>query len=98
MARALPPGKDMDQSRPPLVDAPPICPHIGRMPAPFVLPEEPTAAAAIAAIGEELDFFDDWMERYQHIIEWGRKLPAFPAEWMNDAHRVPGCQSKVWME
>ena len=42
--------------------------------------------------------FDDWMDRYGFIIELGRKLPAFPAEWANDAHRVPGCQSQVWME
>lgn len=65
---------------------------------PFVQPEEPTAAEAIAAIREELEFFDDWMERYQFIIEFGRKLPNFPDEWANDAHRVPGCQSRVWME
>jgi len=65
---------------------------------PFVIPQEPTAAAAIAAIGEELDVFDDWMDRYQFIIDLGRKLPAFPAAWMDDAHRVSGCQSKVWME
>jgi len=65
---------------------------------PFLTPEEPTAAEAIAAIGEELEVFDDWMDRYQHIIEMGRKLPKFPAEWANDDHRVPGCQSKVWME
>ncbi len=65
---------------------------------PFVQPEEPTAAEAIAAIREELEFFDDWMERYQFIIEFGRKLPAFPEDWANDAHRVPGCQSRVWME
>ncbi len=65
---------------------------------PFVKPEEPTAVEAIAAIGEELDIFDDWMERYQFIIELGRKLPPFPVAWTNDAHRVPGCQSRVWME
>ncbi len=65
---------------------------------PFVQPEDTSAAEAIAAIGEELDVFDDWMDRYQYIIELGRKLPAFPAEWQNDAHRVPGCQSQVWME
>lgn len=65
---------------------------------PFVHPEEPSAAAAIAAIGEELDVFDDWMDRYQFIIELGRKLPPFPASWSDDAHRVPGCQSRVWME
>lgn len=65
---------------------------------PFVRPEEATAAEAIAAIREDLDVFDDWMERYQFIIELGRKLPPFPDEWANDAHRVPGCQSRVWME
>jgi len=64
---------------------------------PFYRPEEATAAAAIAAIGEELAVFDDWMERYQYIIELGRKLPAFPAGWMDEAHRVIGCQSKVWL-
>jgi len=65
---------------------------------PFVRPEEPTAADAIAAIGDELAVFDDWMDRYQFIIELGRKLPAFPDAWADDAHRVPGCQSRVWME
>jgi len=64
----------------------------------FVEPPEPSAAAAIAAIGEELDLFDDWMDRYQFIIDLGRKLPAFPPDWMDDGHRVPGCQSKVWMQ
>ena len=68
------------------------------MPAPFVDPQEDTAARAIEAIGEELDVFDDWMDRYQFIIELGRKLPAFPVEWADDAHRVPGCQSQVWMQ
>ena len=64
----------------------------------FVHPEEPTAAEAIAAIGEELGVFDDWMDRYQFIIDMGRKLPPFPDAWADDAHRVPGCQSRVWME
>ncbi len=65
---------------------------------PFLVPEDHTAIDAIAAIGDELDVFDDWMDRYQHIIELGRKLPPFPKDWANDAHRVPGCQSQVWME
>ncbi len=65
---------------------------------PFLTPPEPTAAEAIAAIIEDLDVFDDWMDRYQFIIELGRKLPPFPQAWMDDAHRVPGCQSQVWME
>jgi cysteine desulfuration protein SufE len=65
---------------------------------PFLLPEEPSAQAAIAAIAADLELFDDWMERYQFIIEMGRKLPPFPDNWADDAHRVPGCQSRVWME
>lgn len=68
------------------------------MPAPFVDPQEQTARLAIDAIRDELEVFDDWMDRYQFIIELGRKLPAFPPEWADDAHRVPGCQSQVWMQ
>lgn len=64
----------------------------------FVRPEDDTAADAIEAIGDELALFDDWMDRYQYIIELGRKLPPFPKEWTDDAHRVPGCQSQVWLE
>lgn len=64
----------------------------------FLEPEDITAAEAIDAIRAELDVFDDWLDRYQHIIELGKKLPRFPTAWMDDSHRVPGCQSKVWME
>ncbi|MCX5616644.1 SufE family protein [Bombella sp. TMW 2.2559] len=64
----------------------------------FVQPQEDDAAQAIEAVGDELALFDDWMERYQYIIELGRKLPAIPQDWQNDAHRVPGCQSQVWLE
>ena len=63
----------------------------------FYIPEEPTPAAAIAAIGEDLALFDDWMDRYEFIIELGRKLPAYPAQWQDDTHRVRGCQSQVWL-
>lgn len=65
---------------------------------PYVVPQEDSAAEAVEAIREELDVFDDWMDRYQYIIELGRKMPAFPGVWQDDAHRVPGCQSQVWME
>jgi cysteine desulfuration protein SufE len=67
------------------------------MTSPFVDPQEETAQLAIDAIREELDVFDDWMDRYQFIIELGRTLPPFPQDWMSDEHRVPGCQSQVWM-
>lgn len=79
------------------LDVPGRHPHIDAMDS-FLAPEDASAADAIAAIADELDVFDDWMERYHYIIEMGRKLPPFPPDWANDAHRVPGCQSKVWME
>jgi cysteine desulfuration protein SufE len=64
---------------------------------PFLIPPEPSAVDAIAAITDDLSN-DDWMDRYQFIIEMGRQLPDYPDEWADDSHRVPGCQSQVWME
>ncbi|HVI59779.1 MAG TPA: SufE family protein [Luteimonas sp.] len=60
-------------------------------------PLEPTAAAAQQAIREEFGFFGDWSERYQYLIDLGRKLPPFPEEWKSDEHRLRGCQSLVWI-
>jgi cysteine desulfuration protein SufE len=64
---------------------------------PFLQPEDESAAAAIAEIGAELAMFDDWLDRYQFIIELGRKLPVYPNEWQDEAHQVKGCQSQVWL-
>ena len=85
--------------RPTRLDGTLAGPHINAMSTdPFVLPEDPTAAAAIAAIADDLAVLDDWEDRYRYIIELGRNLPPFPEAWADDAHRVPGCQSRVWME
>ncbi|MCD7097329.1 SufE family protein [Stenotrophomonas sp. MMGLT7] len=64
-------------------------------PTPF--PLEPTAAQAQAAIAEEFSFFGDWSERYQYLIDLGRKLPPFPEQWKTEEHRLLGCQSMVWI-
>lgn len=58
---------------------------------------EPSAEAAQAAIAEEFGFFGDWTERYQYLIDLGRKLPAFPEEARIEANKVTGCQSQVWL-
>jgi cysteine desulfuration protein SufE len=63
----------------------------------YFLPGEDSSEEAIAAIGDELGLFDDWLDRYEFIIELGRKLPPYPAKWQNEAHRVQGCQSQVWL-
>ena len=60
-------------------------------------PMEPTAALAQAAIAEEFSFFGDWSERYQYLIDLGRKLPPFPDAWKTEEHRLHGCQSMVWI-
>ena len=60
-------------------------------------PLEPTPAEAQAAIAEEFSFFGDWSERYQYLIDLGRKLPALPEEWKTEENRLLGCQSMVWI-
>jgi cysteine desulfuration protein SufE len=60
-------------------------------------PTEATPAEAQAAIAEEFGYFSDWSERYQYLIDLGRKLPPFPEEWKTEAHRLHGCQSMVWI-
>jgi len=62
-----------------------------------LFPMEPTAAQAQAAIAEEFAFFGDWSERYQYLIDLGRKLPPFPDGCRTEEHRLHGCQSMVWI-
>jgi cysteine desulfuration protein SufE len=45
---------------------------------------------------EEFQFFEDWMDRYQYLIDMGRKLPEFPEPDRTDANKIRGCQSQVW--
>lgn len=62
-----------------------------------LFPLEASAAEAQAAIRDEFAFFGDWSERYQYLIDLGRKLPEFPDEFRTEAHRLHGCQSIVWI-
>jgi cysteine desulfuration protein SufE len=45
---------------------------------------------------EEFSFFDNWMDRYQYLIDLGRRLPAMSAEERVDENKIKGCQSQVW--
>lgn len=45
---------------------------------------------------DEFQFFDDWMDRYQYLIDLGRRLPEFPEEHRVDSNKIRGCQSQVW--
>lgn len=48
-------------------------------------------------IADEFSFFSDWTERYQYLIDLGRKLAPFPEQDKIDANKVQGCQSQVWL-
>lgn len=45
---------------------------------------------------EEFSLFEDWMDRYQYLIDLGRRLPEFPDTLRTDENRIRGCQSQVW--
>ena len=48
-------------------------------------------------IVEEFSFFEDWMQRYEHMIELGKSLPLIATENKTDDNIIKGCQSKVWV-
>ncbi len=54
-------------------------------------------AEAQAELIEEFELFDNWLDRYQYLIDLGRKLPDFPEEYKTDEYRLHGCQSQVWL-
>jgi cysteine desulfuration protein SufE len=60
-------------------------------------PLEPTPAAAQSAIADEFGMFGDWSERYQYLIDLGKKLPALPEAFKEESNRLLGCQSRVWI-
>lgn len=59
-------------------------------------PAQPIAEAERELV-EEFALFDNWMDRYQYIIDLGRQLPPFPEESKTEEHRIRGCQSQVWL-
>lgn len=54
-------------------------------------------AAREQDIIDEFMLFDDWMGRYEHLIDLGRSLPLIDAAYRNDEHKIKGCQSQVWL-
>jgi cysteine desulfuration protein SufE len=50
-----------------------------------------------AEIVAEFALFDDWMQRYEYMIELGKSLPLIAPEYKTDDHIIKGCQSKVWV-
>jgi cysteine desulfuration protein SufE len=52
---------------------------------------------AFADIESNLEFLDDWEDRYRYLIELGRMLPAFPEASKTESNKVRGCASQVWV-
>jgi cysteine desulfuration protein SufE len=49
-------------------------------------------------IVDEFSMFDDWMQRYEYIIDLGKNLPLIQEEFKTDDNLIKGCQSKVWLK
>ncbi len=49
-------------------------------------------------IVNEFSMFDDWMGRYEYIIDLGKNLPLIKEEFKTDTNLIKGCQSKVWLQ
>jgi len=46
---------------------------------------------------EEFDFYPEWMEKYEYIIQLGKELPLIEPQYKTDDHLIKGCQSQVWL-
>jgi cysteine desulfuration protein SufE len=51
-----------------------------------------------AEIVEEFSMFEDWMEKYEYIIELGKELPLISESGKQDENLIKGCQSRVWLD
>ncbi len=49
------------------------------------------------ALIEDFRLFENWIDRYQYIIDLGKDLPEFPDVWRTEENRIHGCQSQVWL-
>ena len=47
---------------------------------------------------DEFSIFDDWLDKYEYIIELGKSLEEYPEERKTDDKLVKGCQSRVWID
>lgn len=58
----------------------------------------PMTKTSIDNIISDFEFLDDWEDRYRYVIDLGRDLSPYPDEDRDDAHKVQGCVSQVWLK
>lgn len=64
---------------------------------PLIQAGPPGVRAAQQELIAEFSLFDNWLDRYQYIIDLGRQLPPFPDSARTEEHKIRGCQSQVWL-
>ena len=62
------------------------------------MPIADTITERESEIVEEFGLFDEWLDKYEHIIEQGKSLEGVDPEFRNDTYKVKGCQSQVWLQ
>lgn len=56
-----------------------------------------TIAEKAAQLERDFTVFDDWMDRYNYLIEIGKTIPQLDEKYKTDAYLIKGCQSRVWL-
>lgn len=56
-----------------------------------------TIVEAEEQIVNEFEMFDDWMDKYNYLIELGKSLPLIEEQYKTDNYKIVGCQSQVWL-
>jgi cysteine desulfuration protein SufE len=59
--------------------------------------EDKSIESIEAEIVDEFSLFDSWEDKYEYIIDMGKKLAPLSAEYKKDENKIKGCQSTVWM-
>lgn len=57
-----------------------------------------TIAQKAQEIIEEFELFEDWMEKYNHLIEMGKSLPMIDESYRTKQYLISGCQAQVWLQ
>lgn len=47
---------------------------------------------------EDFQLYDEWLDKYEYLIELGKNLDPYPEELKTDEHLIKGCQSRVWLD
>ena len=51
-----------------------------------------------AEVIDDFSMYDEWLDKYEYLIDLGRRLEAFPEELKTDDRLIKGCQSRVWLD